>query len=374
LVTKTNPYDLILVANSPGELSALVKPAAEILSKNLKGARIILALTPCQYTSGKELEYIKTINGISEIITADDYKKWILKNSKPAINFNEKGIVLYLGGDLAHAILIAGKVKYPALAYVQDRIGWKKFYKKFLVPDAETRNKLGKNNDLKNKIKVVGNLMVDSVAHLKKWSPQKNVVTFMPGSRGWQIKHMTPLYEKIMEYIKIERPDIDFQLVSSPFVKAQPIKGAKIINFEEVINSELVITIPGTNTARLAMLGVPMISIFPLDDPDVIPLEGLPHFIGKIPYLGSKFKQLLADMINRRTKFFALPNMKAGKEIVPEIRGTIDPLSVAIKAFDLLKDAKKRKNISKELIAVMGKPGAALKIMEEIDETLRKAA
>lgn len=117
-----------------------------------------------------------------------------------------------------------------------------------------------------------------------------------------------------------------------------------------------------------------MLSLFPLDNPDVIPLEGLAHYLGKIPFLGSLFKKALANILNRKTKFFVLPNIKADKEIVPEIRGTIDPLAVSLRIIDLIKDSRKRKTMSKELINTMGKPGASLKIIEELDETLRKTA
>ena len=363
-------YDIIIVANSPGELSALVKPVAETLHEKIKDARIILVLTPCQYTSGKEIEYIKTIRGISEIIPQEGYSKWILRNQKPKIDFAEKGAVIYLGGDLAHAILVSKKVKYPAYAYVQDRAGWTGSYKKFFVPDAETKKKL----KLKKKVKVVGNLMVDSIETMKKWSPQKNVITFLPGSRNWQINHTTPIYKKIIEHIRTEMPQISFQLVSSPFIKAKPIQGVKMIGLDDVYNSELVITIPGTNTARLAALGMPMLVVFPLDNPDVIPLEGLPHYIGKIPYIGSKFKRVLVDTLNKKIKYFALPNMKADREIVPEIRGVIDPASVALKAITLLKDLDRRENMSDELKKAMGNAGAAEKIAEEINETLHKTA
>jgi lipid-A-disaccharide synthase len=364
--------DIILVANSPGELSALVKPMAETLSDKLKDARIILVLTPCQYTSGKEQEYINTIRGISKTISAESYKNWILRNHKPKISFSQKGVVLYLGGDLAHAMLVAKKVRYPAFAYVQERIAWTRFYKKFFVPDVKTYAKLARNKNLKQKIKIVGNLMVDSVSQLKNWSPKKKIITLLPGSRTWQIKHMTPIHEKIIKHIQIEIPEAIFQLVSSPFEKAIHIKGTKIVRFEEVFNSALAITIPGTNTARLAALGIPMISIFPLDNPDVIPLEGLAHYIGKIPYLGSKFKKTLAQTLNKKIKFFALPNIKADKEIVPEIRGIIEPAAVALKAVSLLKDTGYRQKMSDELIKTMGEPGASTKIMEEIDEALRK--
>jgi len=364
--------DLIIVANSPGELSALVKPVAETLADQLQDTRIILVLTPCQYTSGKELEYLKTIRGISEIIPAQDYKNWLLKIKKPQINFSSKGLVLYLGGDLAHAMLVAKKVQYPAYAYVQDFLGWPGFYKKFFIPDTQSQIKLDRRGLLRDKLQIVGNLMVDSISDLPKWTPEKNVITFLPGSRNWQINHTTPIYEKIIQQLIANNSHLKFQLVSSPFMPAKEIKDVKVISFEEAHNSELVITIPGTNTARLAARGIPMISIFPLDNPDVIPLEGIGHFICKIPFVGSKIKRKIVAIANKQTKFFALPNIKADQEIVPEIRGIIDPKEIASKAIQLLNDLPKRQQMSQELIKSMGEPGAAVKIGEEINEALQQ--
>jgi lipid-A-disaccharide synthase len=355
--------DIILVANSPGELSALVKPVAQAINDH----RVILVLTPCQYISGKELDYVKTIKNISAVITAEEYKNWLLINQRPKFKIASQGLVLYLGGDLAHAILVAKKVKFPAYAYVQERIGWTSSYKKFFVPDEDIARKFSRHHQ---KIKIVGNLMVDSVRELKKWHPEPNVFTFMPGSRDWQIKHMTPIYQRIMAAIKSQLPAATFQLVNSPFEKASHITGAKIIEFEQVINSELVITIPGTNTARLAALGLPMIVIFPLDNPDVIPLEGIPHYIGLVPYFGSKFKRFLADTLNKRNKFWALPNIKAKREIVPEIRGLIDPGIIAQKALALQKDRAKRNRMSSDLLNCLGGPGAATRIVEELNAAL----
>ncbi len=364
-------FDIILVANSPGELSALVKPMAESISANLKDARIILVLTPCQYTSGKEVDYVKSLRGITEVIPAKDYVNWIIKNNKPKIDFKEKGLVVYLGGDLTHAMLVAKKVRYPAWAYVQDWIGWTRFYKKFFVPDQKCFIKLAKNSSLKKKTAISGNLMVDSVTDIGKWSsPQNNVITFLPGSRAWQINHMTPIYKKIITELKSKMPNLTFQLVSSPFQQAIEIEGVKLIKFEEAKNSELIVTIPGTNTARLAAQGIPMISLFPLDNPDVIPLEGLPHFVSKIPYLGSKFKKFLAETINRRTKYFVLPNIKADKEIVPEFRGIINTDVVVQSVINLLKQPDLRRIMSDQLISAMGQPGAAQKITEAINEAL----
>jgi len=354
--------DIVIVVNSPGELSALAKPVAETIHAKNPTRRIFLVLTPCQYTSGKELEYIETIKGITQTITQNEYKSWILKNQKPKIDFASNGGVLFLGGDLAHAVLIAKKLKYPAYAYVQDYIGWVGFYKKFFVPDIQSLAKLDRRGLLKDKIEIIGNLMVDSIQELPKWQPQENVITFMPGSRAWQIKHTTPIYKRIMHEISQLAPDTSYQVVSSPFETAIDIPDAKTISFEEAHNSELVITIPGTNTARLAARGIPMLVVFPLDNIDVIPLEGIAHYISKIPYFGIRLKKKFAEIMNKQTRFFALPNIKADKEVVEEIRGVIDPAQVATKAIALLKDKQKRQQMSAELIQAMGQAGAAKQI------------
>ena len=359
------PTDIVLVANSPGELSALVKPVAEEFSHD-QTKRLILVLTPCQYTSGRETEFTKTLRGISELVTAAEYKKWLFLNQKPKLTFSGRGAVLFLGGDLAHAMLIARKLKYPAYAYIDERIAWKKVYRRFFVPDRSTFDKFDRTTPA-GKLLIVGDLMVDSVAGLKKWAPEENVVTFMPGSRRWEIDYMTPLYREIMALIRKELPSARFQLVSSPFVPAQPIEGAKTIPFEAVENSAVIVTIPGTNTAKLAARGIPMIVVFPLNHPEVIPMEGLADLIGKLPVAGRLFKKWVAETVNKRTKFFALPNQKADRELAPEIRGIIDPLGVAMKAVELLKHPEQRETMSRELAAAMGEPGAAKKIAEEIN-------
>ena len=360
--------DIVLVANSPGELSALVKPVAAEFSRD-PSKRLVLVLTPCQYTSGRENEFTKTIPGLAQLVTSAEYKKWVLLNQKPKITFSARGVVLFLGGDLAHAMIIARKLRYPAYAYIDERIAWKGFYKKFFVPDQASYDKFARSAPA-GKLAIVGDLMVDSVAGQKPWSPEANVVTFMPGSRQWEINYMIPLYKEVMALVKKALPAIKFQLVSSPFVPAEPIAGAKMIPFEEIANSELLVTIPGTNTAKVAARGVPELVVFPLNHPEVIPLEGLGDLVGKLPLLGRIFKKYLAETVNKRTKFFALPNQKAGREIAPEIRGIVEPGAVAGRIVELLKQPAQRREMSVQLKAAMGAPGAAARIAEEINAGL----
>ncbi|MBN3032991.1 MAG: hypothetical protein JW873_02740 [Candidatus Saganbacteria bacterium] len=364
-MTATDIVDIVLVANSPGELSALVKPVAEEFSRDAT-RRLTLVLTPCQYTSGRENEFSRTLPGIARLVTAAEYKKWIFLRRRPPAAFSKKGAVLFLGGDLAHAMLIARRLNYPAYAYIDERIAWKGFYKKFFVPDRSTYDKFAPLE----KLEITGDLMADAVAGLEKWAPEPGVVTFLPGSRAWEIGYMTPLYGEIMALVKKEFPAVKFQLVSSPFVPARPIAGAKVIPFEALANSAVIVTIPGTNTAKLAARGVPMIVVFPLNHPEVIPLEGVADLIGKLPVIGKLLKRRVAEAANKRTKFFALPNQKADREIAPEIRGVIDPAGVAKKVIELLNDQAELKRMSAELAAAMGGPGAARKIAEEINAGL----
>ncbi|OGC12356.1 hypothetical protein A3K48_07885 [candidate division WOR-1 bacterium RIFOXYA12_FULL_52_29] len=361
--------DIIIVANSPGELSAMVKPVVDELAKETN-KRIFLILTPCQYNSGRELEFAKTLKGIEAIVTADQYKKWAFMNKPPrGLTFAKKGAVIYLGGDLAHAMIVARKLHYPAFAYVQDRVGWKKAYQKFFVPDQQVFDKFKKQLSAK-KLEIVGNLMVDSVNSLGKWSPEDKVVTFMPGSRHWEIDYMTPFYKEVINMLRSEDPAIKFQLVSSPFIKATPISGVKTVSFDDIANSELVVTIPGTNTAKIAARGIPMLVVFPLNNPEVIPLDGLADILCRVPVAGPAFKRWLAKTINKKTKFFALPNQKAGKEVAPEMRGELEPLGVAMKALELLRDKPRRVKMSAALSAAMGEPGGAKRLVEKINAAL----
>jgi lipid A disaccharide synthetase len=137
--------------------------------------------------------------------------------------------------------------------------------------------------------------------------------------------------------------------------------------------SDMIVTIPGTNTAEVAIIGTPMISIFPLDSSNMIPLEGIWEIIGKLPLLGYVFKKYYVKIMQKRIRFFAIPNIKTGRSIVPELLGKIQAVDVAEKVDALLNDTDTLKEMSGQLKAALGKPGAARMIAEEIlNEALRQ--
>ncbi len=378
--------DIILIANSPGELSALVAPVAKKFREKAPEASIYLFLTPCQYTSGSEVEFAKKNLAVDQIVSAGEYKKWMLGGKLPHA-FDFRGVCLYLGGDLLHATLIAKKLNYPLYAYLSGKfISWTGAFKKFFVPDLNMFNYFSQKGVPKEKLKIAGDLMVDSVNALSghkardKWKLDAShpVVAFLPGSRKWEIKQTLPIYEKAGKFLKNLAPGVKLMLILSPFITME-----EVLEFKEhqvfdvfaaqdsVLASDLAITIPGTNTAVLAALGIPMIVVFPLDRPDAIPLEGIMHYISAVPGLKYLIKRGLAWHINKKTKYFALPNIKAGHEIVEEIRGKVDPRRVAERASQLISDREKLEWISIALKTAMGPKGASdLMVGEILNETL----
>jgi len=134
--------------------------------------------------------------------------------------------------------------------------------------------------------------------------------------------------------------------------------------------SHLALTVPGTNNMQLALFGVPMVVILPLNRAELIPLDGIAGLISpKIPPVGLVKRKILLRL-SRKIRFVALPNIRAGKEIVPEIRGIIKPEEVAEKAVELLSHPDKLKEISCQLKELTRERGAKDKVVDVILETI----
>lgn len=381
--------DIILFANSPGELAALVKPACEAIQKEISQARVILVLTPCQYASGKEEDYAKNILKIENVISAPNAWNWIIKNKKPDLKFGPHGAVIFLGGDLFYPTIIARRLDYPAIAYIQEHISWTNRYSLFMVPDEKTFQRFAKGK-IKDKIRWIGNLMVDSVGiseeEIKakrekailqyKLDPDKKIIAFMPGSKKFELEFMVPFFKEAAEKILSQRPDLQMVFSISAFCELPSHLKNILANFPIIPQaqeiSDFVITIPGTNTAQLAVLGQPMLVVFPINQADQIPLEGPAHLITSIPILGKVIKHLIARLVVNKKRFFALPNIKAGREIVPEIKGCLNPGQVVKSLMKIIDNKEALLSMKKDLKKSMGPAGAAQKLAIIVKEILEE--
>jgi lipid-A-disaccharide synthase len=72
---------------------------------------------------------------------------------------------------------------------------------------------------------------------------------------------------------------------------------------------------------------------------DRVPAEGLLEYVGRIPGLGRLIKRATARRYFARPRLLALPNLRAGRAIVPEWIGRWTPGELANRVGELLDDA-----------------------------------
>lgn len=406
--------DIVLVSNSPGELSSWVRVMAAVLKRKMPSNRIVVALVPCPFASGSEVKVAHNYKDVDIVIPPGDFMKYILTGIKPwGYEPASSGIVVFMGGDLWHASALASKLKYPATAYSARPLGSRsKNFELFFCPDERIKNLMTEKGISPEKIKVVGNLVIEGVRpNLSKngalfkygLSPGKFTLGILPGSRLASMEDSLPVFLKVVEEISSEFPEMQFLLGVSPFrsideveriIKnpVSPIPGAGgVIDRQNEISSliinggikipmvendqhnmmkacDVILTIPGTNTAECAYLGVPM--IVSASWKARIPGGGLGFVVNSIP-VGFIRKAVMSAAF-KKLKFFALPNIMSGRQIVPEVRVEKSASEITGPLADLVNDSGKRERISIEMKKVMGEPGASEKIADSIINILNE--
>lgn len=384
--------DVVILTNSPGEVTGWVRPVVERLIKRDGDSRIFIFLSPCAFASAREAQVLREIPGIARIFSPREYVAYALLGRRPA-GFvpSGPGVVVHLGGDFMHSARIARRLEFPAIAYSDRTASFHGSFRMIAVEDDRVRDKLISKGIPAGKLRVIGNLMIDSVrpslpreqARQAFGIPQDApCVLVMPGSRMQQVKHMAPFFLKVAGLIKKVERRAEFLLALSPFVSreildtavGEAMEGAivRIVEpgrrYDAMVASDLAMVMPGTSTAELGFLGVPMVVAVPLNWPGEVPLPGLWGLLGGIPLLGGLLKRYAIRGLSNKVEFAALPNKRARKMIVPEVRGVLDPEDVAIQALELLQDPSRRAMISKNLIEAMGGTGAADRLVDMIFE------
>ncbi len=405
---------IFMVTNSPGEVMGWVRPAAEKLKEKLKEAIITVVIPPCQYASGMEDKVARKLWAVDYVVNPSQYLKYLFLGSKPS-SFRQakKGVIVFLGGDPFHALLLSKRLKLPAVAYIQN-LRWKKYFKRFMVLNEAVRGRFVAQGVKEKKVVVVGDLAKDGIRLsmspreiFNYWGLDSKyfVISLLPGSRPEEIRYMTPFFLKVVELIRKEFPLSQFLLILSPFISRKELNavneeslskifsgagaelkkedgqwkvvtkaGSEILlveekRYEAISISHLIMTIPGTNTLEATYLETPMVVAIPLNKPEAIPLDGLAGLVGGLPVVGSLIKKQMIKQYSKRIKFTAIPNIRADREIVPEIRGIIEPADVAKEVIGLLKSPERLTEMKEELRKIARTTeGAANKVADIILE------
>lgn len=394
-----------------------VKPVAAALENLTRPPRVTVFITPCTFASGTEPAVAAEIHGVHQVIGPQATLAFTLLGIKPRGLVDERPkILLFLGGDLAYAVLLARRLRCPAMAYTEGRTAWERHFKRIAVPYGWMAEKALKRGVPAEKIVTIGNLMLDAVdtrlsrneARRFLDAGDRPVLLLMPGSRLGHFSYMTPFLAMAAEIAASSNPGLLPVISLSPFADTarflQSIHGAdaRLLGatldflpggpdgllgvlrtgrglkigvwhgrqYDLMTAADLAVSLPGTNTMELAFMRVPSITVVPLCHPDRIPLEGIPGLLGGLPLFGKLLKRHVLTKALTKVAFTSWPNRLAGEMLVPELKGNITQADLAQTIVELIRDEARRGKIRERLATITGPAGASRRLAAMVENAL----
>ncbi len=419
---KKKSLAVVIVSNGPGELATWVRPVVKELDKIKKLSCdkdkldfiIRLILVPCPNATGKEYKVANSWNQF-ELITKSNCFWKLLINPCSFAYWPKKGVVIFLGGDQFWSILLAKRLGYLNITYAEWIARWPQWTNEIAAMNTKVKESIPKRH--KSKCHVIGDLMADvklnSEISLK--NKEKKYLALLPGSKKAKLSIGIPFFLELADHIARKNQNINFIIPVAPTTnkseylffqsernpiakyyssKIKTIKNIKDSCFDSVIETsnntkiylikkspcyeilkecDLAITTVGANTAELAAISLPMLVVLPTQHLNMMNAwDGLFGVIGKISFINRLLTFIVKSLYLKKKRFFAWPNIKAKKFIVPERIGNISPREVAKEVLFLIENKNKLKSISDNLLKQRGRKGAANKLAFMIVNSIKK--
>ncbi len=403
MVERDGDLQIVVTVNGPGEVASWLHPLAIELKRRMPSARICAAVVPCVFSSGSELAVVKSLPYVDMSLSIAETTDFLWYGKLPdGLRRGAPGFVLHLGGDSIFSILLSRRLRQPCLAYVERPVALSWLFDRIFYSGFETPSAGGVRE-------IIGEMMVDA-ARLR--CPERNparagrrTVGLYPGSRDYLAKYILPFYAAVAEVVSETMPDIEWMLAKSDFLATdflraiprvddgRPLDGVDLSWMEEdghhylvtprglrievaqpglvAARESVALTLPGTNTAELSALGIPMIVTVPTWQAETAPMPGLAGHIGRIPVVGRYIKRGLGHLILRKIKFMSHPNRRTNRMLVPELIGHITARQVADELIRWL--STDTRELEDRLRATMGPPGAAERLVSALIDFLNPA-
>jgi lipid-A-disaccharide synthase len=417
-------YDILILSNGPGELATWVRPVVRqvrslLLEQDPTGnlsqaVRISLVLSPCPHATGKETAIARGYQEIDRVQAPQDFMKFLL-TGKTAENWQwcQEGVVLFLGGDQIFPVIIGKRLQYKTVVYAEWSARWWQWIDQFALMRSPVADTVPAK--YQDKLTIIGDLMADVVQDLANvdlvntdlgQANDQEIIGLLPGSKPAKLSQGLPLTLAIADYVHQQRPNTRFILPMAPtldFATLAKYAGAEnpmVQQFGNItatlqdnylvtntglkvtIHTEnpaygilrqcrLCITTVGANTAELGSLAVPMLVLLPTQELDAMRAwDGLPGILARLPGVGSLFAKIINTIVLRQGKLFAWPNIWAGKEIVPELVGKLQPNTVGDFVLEYLANPTKLQTMGDRLRQVRGEAGASKKLAKLVIEQI----
>ena len=375
------PVELILAGNGPGELSGWIAPVARAARRALPDLRLTLALSPSQFAGGRELQVVQTWNLFDRILEPRTCLR--VAAGLEALPVAETATLIHLGGDLWLSGRLASRVHRPACALVETTLVARRhqmFSRLFAVSTGVAAD-LTASGVPREKIIMTGDPRVDAISETilpgltsAPGTSAIPTISILASSRDRIFTIAALYFLRAGAALRSQSGAVRFKMIVSPYVSPSVWMGAREdaarrwpgLDVEWVTGepwpavaaSDLVVTIPGTNTLELAILGVPFVVVLDTDLVTVAPVEGVLEWVTRAPGLRRLRRALLLRRLSQ-LRFAALPNIRAGREIVPELIGRWTPEELAKQIAALLRSPAKRDEIRQALQDTFTQPPGA---------------
>ena len=356
-----------LTANGPGEFAGWIRPLLAALYARDPAVDVRVFCVPDDYATGQEPAYVRRLFPRATVYPSRDYVAFAL--GRPLAGMPDRvDRVQYLGGDLLHATRLHDRLGGVATSYKFARKADARRFARVFAVDEANRAQLVKSSIPAETIEVVGNLAIDGAlgeAEGRFGDPDTDAVRdgiiLFPGSRKNEIEQILPMFVRIAMQVRRRLPHVPLAFARSPFgtdaeladalaaggrreayglrAELAAAGNAILVDGERIPliaaamraarAARLAIAIPGTKVIELAALGIPTVTVMPLNLPELIVINGALQYLGRIPGVGVPLKRAAIVAGARRFTHFGQPNIDAGRDVNPEIRGTILPSRVA---------------------------------------------
>jgi hypothetical protein len=382
---------IAVTANGPGEVAGWLRPLLRSLYLRCPRLDVLVFLVPDDYASGYEAAMVRDAFPQAHVYDPKSYVKFALGGKLEGIP-RRVDVVQYIGGDLLHAAVVHRRLKGRTATYKFSRRAYRKLFERAFAIDARNVEQLTAWGTPRERIVRVGNLAIDGALFEASLPPEtgapRDGILIMPGSRSYEVGSLVPFYFAVALQIMRERPEMPIAFALSPFTARERVRtaieggghprmygrrgrlvtedGCDYLTTESgdrripvlrnamaaAAQARLVLTIPGTKTIELAVLGKPAVTITPLNAPEVVTINGPLTYLDRIPYVGLPLKRAAVVAVSRRFKYHTQPNMDAGAMLLREIHGTVTPARVARIALDSYDDAAWLASVSPQLAAL----------------------
>ncbi len=383
------PASLVIVGNSPGEIGGWAVPIAAEARRQAAAQQqaldVTLCLPPCQFASGQEKRVAAAANVFDRILDpADTFR---LSLGLPGWTPPAPTVLLHVGGSFWYSNRLARRWHARAFAFVERahiaRIHHP--FERIFIPTSDLAERLIRYGVPAEKLLVTGDPRHDAlpnralVSHNGNGTPPQ--VTLLCGSRNPVFSAFFPFWVRTATALRQRLPGVRLRLVVSPYVAPHvqqsiisrhrrdlDAAGIEVAHggWSHILDSDLVLTIPGANTLELAVMRIPSIVVGPASVAMVAPLEGVLGWITRPPLLGPGLRRLLLVYHKRKRPYLALPNMRAGQRIMPELSGDVTPAEVADESARLLQDEGARRRLVEALAVIPRTVGGARAIVDAI--------